>query len=249
MGEPRTYRTVQEIIAALADYRHSLLDNPEEESTEKILTDFLIDFFRNFKKIYHPKFPDTDNIGEYRDVLLLRAAMVLDRSDEDWVAAYRGRFDGQLPGAELRTNIFSAESSQYDALISDNLRRIMDEAMPGYAKGYSLLNGKNNILKAYFDEFLCETHGLHQIILDSPARIMGGVFGQTELRTGNALCHITYTFSREDKSITFVQDESDEFGLGAGVQSYHSDLPTALAMIEDVAKNYNSEKLKEVAAE
>lgn len=249
MSEPRTYRTVQEIISALADYRRGLLDNPEEESTEKILTDFLIDFFRNFKKVYRPKFPDIDNVGEYRDALLLRAAMVLDKSDEDWVATYRGRFDGQLPGAELRTNIFSTESSKYDALISGSLRRIMDEAMPGYAMGYGLLNGKNDILRIYFNEFLCETHGLHQIILDSPARIMSGVFGQTELRTGNALCHITYTFSRGDKSITFVQDESDEFGLGGGVQSYSSDLPTALAMIEEVTRNYDPEKFGEIATE
>lgn len=252
MSELRTYRTVNSIVMALLDHRFKLLGKSDEDSLDKIITDFLIDFFKKFEKAYRPKFPDTDNVGEYRDALLLRAAMVLDNSNESWIATYYERLDSQLPGAKLRTNIFSTESSPYDSLISDSLRRIMDEAMPGYTRGYGLLDGKNNILKTYFSEFLYCVHdhtGMHQAILNSPARIMRGVFGQTELQTGNALCHITFTFSRGDKSITFVQDECDEFGLSAGIQSYHSDLPTALAMIEDVTKNYDPEKFKGVVTE
>lgn len=241
MGEPRTYRKIDDIIIALHDHRFKPLKETEQDNVDKILTDFLIDFFKNFKKNYHPKYPDTDNIGAYRSVLLLRAAMVLDKSDEEWVKAYRNRFN-DLWGVDLRTGIYFTGSNPYDLLTSHNLRQIMEEAMPEWPVDYSILDGKNAVLKIYFQEFLCEVYNatdMYQTILDSAARVMGGTFGKTELQTSNGLCHITFTFSRGSESITFVTDEGDEFGLGAGIQKQHTDLITALTMIKDVTENYD----------
>ena len=125
-------------------------------------------------------------------------------------------------------------------------------------------NAQEHVLQQMFDKFVRRVYrrGMGDLVNKSTNRGMGGKFGQTELRTFVCAGRIMFTFARRidstkdgyyndgdklacnEKSISFVAEDSDPLCLSAGLQSVYADFRTAFDIIDDVINNW-PDKLKE----
>lgn len=239
------YRTVSDIIEALQFYRLTR-DNPT--IVTDCLTEYLIEYFRRFDEMYDPKYPEVDDIGHRRPDLLLRAVLMFEESDKNWVRPYRERYQEIWADKPVLCGVLAERSSIDGVLLLDNFKRIMNDAMPERPADYSILDGAWLALDIYFNIFAEKIYigkGMHEAIRTAKLKGVGGVFGETKLLTYDMAGRLMFTFSRGEESITFIKASDDEFALGAGVQSCNTDLVTAITMINDVIANYNPAKFKE----
>lgn len=243
----RIYRRTEEIIEALQEYRQK--EKKQNASVlVNLLTDYLIEFFQKLDTTYEDKWEEVYDIGPHRGILLLRAIMLLEESNEEWVKKYRDKYENFWQGRFMRSSVFTESFSTDGVLLKMDLRGIMEEAMPERGANYNVLDGAWLALDVYFNKFVEKVYigqGMHKAIMNAKFKGVGGIFGQTKLLTYDIAGRLMLTFSRGDDSITFIKTSDDGLALGAGIQSCHTDLVTALTMIDDVIANYKPDRFIE----
>ncbi len=71
-----------------------------------------------------------------------------------------------------------------------------------------------------------------------------GKFGKTELLTFGTAGRLMFTFRRGDDQLTYVADDSDDFGNRAGPNSTDTRYEVCVSMIDEVVENWYLDKLK-----
>jgi hypothetical protein len=106
--------------------------------------------------------------------------------------------------------------------------RVLDQELHGFIRGV-------------YRQGLVELHNR------SKSRGMSGIFSLTHLRGFTTAGRIMLTFARisnegiDTNSVSFVGDESDEYGFRFGTQSVYAPLEIASSMIRDVVDNWPSD--------
>ncbi len=239
-------RRTKDIIEALQGYKNH---NGNTSQLVPCLTEYLIEFFQRLDNDRERKWGDDYDAGAYLSTFLLRAAMLFEESDAEWVKKHRKICEDFWKGKTIGAGIFARKFDMESILLKEDLKTIMEEALPEqrYAN-YAILDGVGLAIMVYFNRFIEQIYigkGMHDAIMHMKMKGAGGTFGSTKLLTFDCAGRIMLTFSRDTQQISFIKASEDKLALGAGVQSCNTDLITALTMIEDVTNNYAPEDFKE----
>lgn len=104
----------------------------------------------------------------------------------------------------------------------------------------AVLNAERNLLQQRFYQFIDSVFkaGLFDALYACPTRGMSGKFGNTLLRGYTTYGEVALTFMRagesREQSVSFTCYNDTPLGFGSRMVSVHTDLRTALGMIEDV---------------
>lgn len=118
---------------------------------------------------------------------------------------------------------------------------------------HAFLNAQSYAVDQAWHNFVMTCYRpLAKRIKDERHRGNSGTFGKTKLYSYAIMGRIVFTFCRgPDKdmnSVTYVADDSDMFGLRAGMQSCHVPFTEAIEMINEVVSNFDNDKFVETSS-
>lgn len=252
----------QELINRLGDYSYSGNSNRKGEKT---FVSFLIGYLGGLCIPGDEKYVFYDIVPHIPQILT-DAHHEFRTSTEHWVSQLREQYVQEIGRNVANLTDVGVDNDLYRfsevLMISSLAKKVLGKEDQGDYVEQDVLahsNAQANLLQQVFDNFLRKVYrkGMFEMINSSKICGIGGVFGQTELRTFVTAGRIMFTFARgvegseEEISISFVAEDGDPNGYSAGLQSIHAGLVDSFTMINDVTDNWpeDEEKQKEVFLE
>jgi hypothetical protein len=194
------------------------------------------------------------DIDNYIPSIIVGAIRAFEKSEESRIVEFRETYEKEVGHPFYDPTRVYAGSNVHAVLEVEMIKELIHGIMGPQANYLrhdidALLNAERNLVGMRFAQFQNQVYyvgGLSKIIAECRFKGMSGKFGKTTLRSYAIAGRLMLTFARgsgeNEQSVSFVCEEEDLIGLSGGLQSCYTELPIALAMIEDVITKWQTGK-------
>jgi len=187
-------------------------------------------------------------IDEHLPELLIGAMDLLCTSEDDHIKSFRLVYERETERPFPTDMIHAQQGNGIPQIMVASKIKDIAENVTGNPyigrKVEELFGAEMQLLHLEFHQFINHVYrrGLYERIDKCRKRGMSGVFGQTKLLSFVTAGRIMLTFGRTQEdlspSVSFLCEDGDPLGIGAGCQSLYADLRTAIDMLKEVEANW-----------
>jgi hypothetical protein len=254
-----------ELIDRLKRFVATYEQRERKWSGQRAFANFLIYYFEKLNIPHDDKYSFW-SIEEYLPGLLVDAFEQLRTGTDIEIVRFRTDYGTEIRHEVPNITDLGASNSlnqcyNVQVILGFLLREVLEDNWIEF-NIESYCNAQSHVLQQTFDKFtrLVYRRGLSEIIDECPNSGMSGKFGEVELRTMVTGGRIIFTFAKlidkskkshyqagdeifcNEWSVSFIGEDDDPLLLSAGRQSIDADFRTALDLIEEVIKNWPTDK-------